>query len=100
MPYFMTIGYGDREGYDRTAEAVRTAAHKHDAILRKEGALMGIAGTPVQVRNADAAQLRRRSVLSCLRNCRWLALQSLKRPASQRQSLRYRRRPVLLRMES
>ncbi len=55
MPYFMTIGYGDREGYDRTTEAVRTAAHKHDAILRKEGALMGIAGTPVQVRNADAA---------------------------------------------
>lgn len=57
MPKFVTIGYGDREGYDRTATAVRDAAHAHDAKLQKEGALMGIAGAPVQVRNPDAEQV-------------------------------------------
>lgn len=55
MALFMTIGYGDREGYDRTAPAVRDAAHAHDARLREGGAEMGIAGAPVQVRNHDAA---------------------------------------------
>jgi hypothetical protein len=60
MPKFITIGYGDREGYDRTATAVREAAHRHDDKLRKEGALMGIAGTPVQVRNPDAAHTETR----------------------------------------
>ncbi|HEV7318446.1 MAG TPA: transcription initiation protein [Ensifer sp.] len=55
MPKFMTIGYGDRAGYDRTAAAVRDAAHAHDAQLRDNGAVMGIAGAPVQVRNADAS---------------------------------------------
>lgn len=57
MPKFVTIGYGDQEGYDRTAPAIRDAAHAHDAKLRKEGVLMGIAGVPVQVRNPDAAGL-------------------------------------------
>jgi len=55
MARFVTIGYGDREGYDRTAPAFRDAAHAHDAHLRRTGAEMGIAGTPVQVRNHDAA---------------------------------------------
>jgi hypothetical protein len=55
MAKFVTIGYGDREGYDRTAPPVRDAAHAHDERLRGEGADMGIAGTPVQVRNHDAA---------------------------------------------
>jgi hypothetical protein len=54
MPKFVTIGYGDREGYERTPEAVRDAAHAHDARLRASGALMGIAGIPVHVRNPDA----------------------------------------------
>lgn len=57
MPKFVTIGYGDREGYDRTPVAVRDAAHAHDAKLRKDGVLMGIAGAPVQVRNPAAAQV-------------------------------------------
>ncbi len=55
MPKFVTIGYGDREGYDRTDPAVRDAAHAHDARLHSGGAEMGIAGAPVQVRNHDAA---------------------------------------------
>lgn len=57
VPLFVTIGYGDREGYDRTPMAVRHAAHEHDASLQKDGVLMGIAGAPVQVRNPDATRV-------------------------------------------
>lgn len=57
MPKFVTIGYGSQDGYDRTAVAVRDAAHAHDAKLQKDGALIGIAGAPVQVRNPDAARV-------------------------------------------
>ena len=55
MAKFVTIGYGDREGYDRTDPAIRDAAHAHDARLRSGGADMGVAGASVQVRNHDAA---------------------------------------------
>lgn len=55
MPTFVTIGYGDREGYDSTPATIRDAAHAHDAMLQKDGVLMGVAGSPVQVRNADAS---------------------------------------------
>ena len=55
MPKFVTIGYGDRAGYDRTDPEVRDAAHEHDERLRAEGALIGIAGRPVHVRNHDGA---------------------------------------------
>lgn len=55
MPRFVTIGYGDRAGYDRTDPAIRDAAHQHDERLLAGGALMGIAGRPVQVRNHDGA---------------------------------------------
>ncbi len=55
MARFVTIGYGDRAGYDRTDQATRDAAHRHDERLRTEGVLMGIAGGPVQVRNHDGA---------------------------------------------
>jgi hypothetical protein len=55
MPKFVTIGYGDQSGYDRTAPEVREAAHAHDDKLKRSGALMGIAGAPVQVRNPEAA---------------------------------------------
>lgn len=58
MTTFITIGYGDREGYDRTEPAVRDAAHAHDARLRADGALVGIAGEPVQVRNHENAGVR------------------------------------------
>ena len=57
MAKFVTIGYGDRVGYDRTDAAVRDAAHKHDARLRQQGVEMGVAGSPVQVRNHDAAEV-------------------------------------------
>lgn len=54
MPKFVTIGYGDRAGYDRTSPDVRNAAHANDAELKRRGAVIGIAGVPVQVRNPDA----------------------------------------------
>jgi hypothetical protein len=54
MPKFVTIGYGDEAGYERTAPEVRDAAHAHDATLVRDGALIGRAGAPVQVRNPDS----------------------------------------------
>lgn len=56
MPTFITIGYGDQDGYDRTDAAVRAEAHTHDDRLRAAGVRMGTAGRPVQVRNHDAAR--------------------------------------------
>lgn len=53
MATFVTIGYGDETGYNRTDQSVRDAAHVHDERLRAGGAVMGIAGQPVQVRNHD-----------------------------------------------
>ena len=50
MAKFVTIGYGDQAGYDRTDAAVRDAAHVHDARLRQDGIDMGIVGAPVQAR--------------------------------------------------
>ena len=47
MPRYLTIGYGDRAGHDRTPQALRDAAHAHDRILVTQGAVMGIAGAPV-----------------------------------------------------
>jgi hypothetical protein len=55
MPKFVTIGYGDQAGYERTAPQVRSAAHAHDEELTRRGAVMGIAGQPIQVRNPDAS---------------------------------------------
>lgn len=54
MPQFLTIGYGDRAGYDRTSEELRAAAHAQDALLLAAGAVIGVAGKPVQVRNPGA----------------------------------------------
>jgi hypothetical protein len=55
---FITIGYGDSRGYEQTDPSVREAAHAHDAPLRADGALMGVAGNPVQVRNHDGEGAR------------------------------------------
>lgn len=57
MPKYVAIGYGDQAGYDNTASEIRDAAHKHDMSLQKDGVLMGIVGSPVQVRNTDADQI-------------------------------------------
>ena len=54
MATFVTIGYGDRAGYNQTDPSVRDAAHEHDDRLRASGAVMGVAGQPVQVRNHNA----------------------------------------------
>jgi len=55
MPTFITIGYGDQAGYDRTDVTVRDEAHARDERLRAAGVRMGIAGKPIQVRNHDGA---------------------------------------------
>ena len=46
MAKFVTIGYGDQAGYDRTDPAVRDKAHTYDAGLYERGIDMGIAGRP------------------------------------------------------
>lgn len=58
MATFITIGYGSRDGYEQTDPSVRDAAHAHDARLRADGVLMGIAGEPSQVRNHDNASVQ------------------------------------------
>ncbi|MBA3667685.1 MAG: transcription initiation protein [Sphingomonas sp.] len=58
MPKFVTIGYGDEAGYKQTDPNVRTAAHANDQELLKRGALIGIAGKPVQVRNPEAKGIK------------------------------------------
>lgn len=50
MEALTTIGYGDRDGYERTDEAVRLKEHEHDDRLKDTGARTGIAGAPGQVR--------------------------------------------------
>lgn len=61
MAKFVSIGYGDHEGYDRTDPAVRDAAHAHDDRLRSAGVEMGSVGAPVQVRNHDGAGVTTRT---------------------------------------
>ena len=58
MAKFVTIGYGDENGYRQTDPGVRAAAHTHDAQLVASGVEMGTAGSPVQVRNHDGAGIR------------------------------------------
>lgn len=60
MPKFVAIGYGDAAGYNRTSAHIRDAAHAQDAKLQAEGAVMGIAGPPVQVRNPEASGMETR----------------------------------------
>lgn len=59
MATFITIGYGDRAGYEQTDPSVRDAAHAHDERLREDGVVMGVAGTPVQVRNHDGGGVQK-----------------------------------------
>ena len=54
MPKFVTIGYGDEAGYQRTPPGLRKSAHVRDDELKRRGALTGMAGAPIQVRNPEA----------------------------------------------
>jgi hypothetical protein len=58
MATFITIGYGDESGYERTSPDVRAAAHAHDAWLVARGTRVGIAGPPIQVRNHEGKGIR------------------------------------------
>jgi hypothetical protein len=55
MATFITIGYGDAAGYNRVSDECKEAAHARDDELRAAGALIGIAGRPVQVRNPESS---------------------------------------------
>ncbi len=59
VPKYVTIGYGDEAGYERTAPQVRVAAHDHDLV--PSGALVEMAGPPVQVRNPDDSGVKTHS---------------------------------------
>src|SRR4051812_44563038 len=48
---YLTIGYGDQAGYDRTPQGLRDAAHDHDGRQAAAGAITGVLLEPVQVRN-------------------------------------------------
>ncbi|OBK44178.1 YciI family protein [Mycobacterium sp. 1081908.1] len=58
MATFITIGYGDAAGYDRVSDECKAAAHERDDALRAAGALVGIAGHPVRVRNPEGSGVR------------------------------------------
>jgi hypothetical protein len=58
MATFITIGYGDAAGYDRVSDECKAAAHARDDALRAGGALIGIAGRPVRVRNPEGSGVR------------------------------------------
>ncbi len=53
MAKFLTIGYGDHAGYERTGESLRNEAHADDGELQARGALIARAGAPIQVRNHE-----------------------------------------------
>jgi hypothetical protein len=55
MPTFLTIGYGDRKGYEGTDTELRNKAHAHDTWLASRGAVIGAVGTPTQVRNPQGS---------------------------------------------
>ncbi len=45
---YLTIGYGDQAGYDRTPRELRDAAHEHDAEQAAAGVIAGVLLEPVQ----------------------------------------------------
>jgi hypothetical protein len=55
IPTFLTIGYGDRKGYEGTDPEQRNKAPAHDTWLASRGAVIGAVGTPTQVRNPGGA---------------------------------------------
>jgi hypothetical protein len=55
MPTFLTIGYGSSADYEATEPALRDKAHAHDAWLASQGAVIGAAGPPIQVRNPQCS---------------------------------------------
>jgi len=50
---------------------VRAAAHANDEALIGRGALIGMAGAPVQVRNRETVAWRSKTAPICNRRCRF-----------------------------
>lgn len=47
MAKSLTIGYGNRAGYDAAPQPVKDSSDKQDAALLAQGATIGVAGSPV-----------------------------------------------------
>ena len=69
MAKFVTIGYGDRKGYDRTDPAVPDAAHAHDARLAERGGDMGRPAHQCRCATTTAPGSRPRPGRSCSPPC-------------------------------
>ena len=73
MAKFVTIGYGDRDGYDRTDQSVRDAAHAHPATAAAEPRW----GSPAHLCRCAtmmAPASKPRAAPSCAPRCQWRAL--------------------------
>ena len=57
MPKYVAIGYGDQAGYVKAPANLRSAAHAQDKRLQDDGALIGVANAPVQVRNTCGVEV-------------------------------------------
>ena len=88
------------QGYDRTPKAIRDAAHEHDAKLQKAGTVMGIAGTPFQVRNPESAGVASTSGPYMNSPSPWLAFPYSKLEAWLRPLNWFLKAPALLLMAS
>jgi hypothetical protein len=58
VPKFITIDWGEESGYERTRSDLKDAAHAHDAWLSERGAIVGVAGVPIQVRKHENSGIR------------------------------------------
>src|ERR1700722_5906434 len=67
---FVTIGYGDRAGYQRPPKDVREAAPTHDGEIKKRGALIGVAARRCKCAIHWRLESRRRTPPSCRPPCR------------------------------
>lgn len=69
MPKFLTIGYGDRAGYERSNVAAQDAAHVHDDQLRAQGVEMGLRADPCRSETRMRLGRQHSTARSCLPTC-------------------------------
>jgi len=74
MPKFITIGYGDEAGYERTRSPSVKQRIGRTRNCASPGAIVRIAGSPVQVRTQPVKACRPAAVRLCVRTCRLQAL--------------------------
>jgi hypothetical protein len=70
MPKFVTIGYGDQTGYERTPASIRDEAHEQDAKLLAEGLWLVSRANRCKCAIPRLPTWKRRMGLSCHRRVR------------------------------